>query len=521
MLRTDLVAFLTSVLLSLVLTRWVRNFALARGQVDVPGPDRHLHPQPVPRLGGVAIWLAFSIVVGAALVIPKLIGPSALLPARTALGLLGPALIVFLMGLCDDLHGLGPYAKFGVQSLAALLLYLGGFGIHRMDLFSSGQTLRTAVGLPLTVLWVVLITNAFNLMDGLDGLAAGSALFSTLVVFVVSLLGGNHFVAFLAVVLAGAVAGFLRFNFNPATIFLGDSGSLFIGFMLSALALAGSQKAPTIVAVAIPVVSFGLPILDVGIAVVRRFLSGKPLFHGDFEHIHHKLLKRGLSQREAVLILYGVSALFGVLSLALLHGGEVIALVLVVLGVGVCVGVQQLRYQEFSELRSVVRRAVSQKQIIANDLQIRRATESLRACTDVSTLCRILTDALKPMDFDGFSFQLPASAWFPESFPTPLAREPRGKLGCSWTLPDSMEPTWELKLELISTSGDKCGFFFVRRQSTGRPLLLDINLLSDGFHAALADAVHRTIIEVHPHEQDASQMETSIKARAASVSSSD
>ena len=505
----------------MLLTRALRDLAVRRNWLALPSLPRHLHTYPIPRIGGVAIWLAFTIVVGVAAVVPKLPGLAALLPARTTLGLLGPALIVFLMGLYDDLRKLGPYSKFGIQSLAALLLYFGGFGIHRMDLFSSGQTLRAAVGLPLTVLWVVLITNAFNLIDGLDGLAAGSALFSTLVLFVVSLLGGNHFVAFLAVVLAGAIVGFLRFNFNPATIFLGDSGSLFIGFMLSALALAGSQKAPTIVAVAIPVVSFGLPILDVGIAVVRRFLSGKPLFHGDFEHIHHKLLKRGLSQREAVLILYGVSALLGLLSLALLHGGEVIALVLVVLGVGVCVGVQQLRYHEFSELRSVVRRATSQKRIIANDLHIRRATESLRACADVSTLCRILTNALKPMDFDGFSFQLPAGAWLPESFPAPLAREPRGKLGCSWTVPVSIEPTWELKLELISSSGDKCGFFFVHRQSTDRPLLLDINLLSDGFHAALADAVHRTIIEVHPPKGDPDQLETSIKARATSASSSD
>src|SRR6202035_1793684 len=159
--------------------------------------------------------------------------------------------------------------------------------------------------------WVIGLTNAFNLIDGLDGLSAGSALFSTFVVFVVAISSGTSSMSLLTIALAGAILGFLRFNFNPATIFLGDCGSLFIGFMLSALALAGSQKAPTMVAVAIPVVSLGLPILDVAIAIVRRCLGGKPLFRGDSYHIHHKLLRRGLSQRVAVLILYAVTAGFG------------------------------------------------------------------------------------------------------------------------------------------------------------------------------------------------------------------
>ena len=493
MLRSAVLAFFASVLCSLVVTRSVRNFALARRRGDSADAERHLDHRRVPRLGGIAICLSFTIVIGVVEGVRKILGLPALLLSGTTLGLLGPALIVFLMGLYDDLRGLGPYGKFGIQLLAALLLYLGSFGIHSKTLFFSGPTLGAAVGLSLTLLWVALITNAFNLIDGLDGLAAGSALFSTLVLLAVSLLGENHFVAFLAAVLAGDILGFLRFNFNPATIFLGDSGSQFIGFMLSALALAGSQKAPTMIALVVPVVSFGLPILDLGIAVVRRFLSSKPLFRGDLEHIHHRLLKRGLSQREAVLILYGVSGLFGLMSLALFHRAEVIALVLVVLGVGVCVGIQQLRYHEFSELRSILLRAVNQKRIIANNLHIRRATESLRSCTDVPDLCRILTDALRPMGFDGFSFQLAAGVWPAESFPVPLARETHGKLGCCQTVSRSVEPAWELKLELVNNSGDKCGFFLMRRQSPEKPLLLDTNLLADGFRTALADAVHRAL----------------------------
>ena len=168
------------------------------------------------------------------------------------LKILGPATIIFQLGLIDDFWGVNAYTKFAVQAGAAALLFWNGFGISRLSLLAGYPQLGWLVGLPLTIVWVLWITNAFNLIDGLDGLAAGSALFSTLVTCVVSIAFHNEGVLFLTLALAGAVAGFLRYNFNPASIFLGDCGSLLIGFLLSAIALAGSQKAPTVVAVAIP-----------------------------------------------------------------------------------------------------------------------------------------------------------------------------------------------------------------------------------------------------------------------------
>src|SRR6202035_335549 len=202
--------------------------------------------------------------------------------------------------------------------------------------------------------WVIGLTNAFNLIDGLDGLAAGSALFSTFIVFVVAIFSGSSSLSLLTIVLAGAILGFLRFNFNPATIFLGDCGSLFIGFMLSALALLGAQKAATIIAVAIPVVSFGLPILETVLSVIRRLISGRPVFTADREHIHHKLLQHGMTHRQVVIILYGVSAIFAMLSLFLLWPtGSSLGLVLAVIGVGIWIGVQHLGYLEFGELARV------------------------------------------------------------------------------------------------------------------------------------------------------------------------
>src|SRR5208337_3768507 len=203
-------------------------------------------------------------------------------------------------GLYHDIYSVGPYTKFAVQSVAAIMLFAGGLRILDLPVLFGARHFA----------WYIGITNAFNLIDGLDGLAAGSALFSTFVVFVVAVFSGSSPVSLLTIALAGAILGFLRFNFNPATIFLGDCGSLFIGFMLSALALEGAQKAPTVIAVAIPVVSFGLPILETALSVLRRYLSGRPVFTADREHIHHKLLQRGLSQRQVVIILYGVSAVF-------------------------------------------------------------------------------------------------------------------------------------------------------------------------------------------------------------------
>lgn len=199
-----------------------------------------------------------------------------------------------------------------------------------------------------TILWILPVTNAFNLVDGLDGLAAGSALFSILTLTATSMLHGRVLISLLALALAGSILGFLRFNFNPATIFLGDCGSLFIGFLLSVLAIAGSEKGSTAVAVAIPIVSFGLPILETGISVVRRLLSGQPIFKADRQHIHHKLLERGLSHRQVVVVLYGVSALFALLSVFMLYpNGAMQGLLLLIVGVVIWLGVQHLNYPEF------------------------------------------------------------------------------------------------------------------------------------------------------------------------------
>lgn len=495
MLYGNLLTLTASVLCSVLLTRWVRDTAVARGWTKPPEFARHIHRRPVPRLGGVAVLFSVLCVVAAALLFPGVIGSPIGLKAEIA-GILGPAILIFLLGLWDDIKPLRAPIKFSVQAIAGVLLYAGGFGVRQIDLFFGSHVLRHFVALPLTIFWVLLITNAFNLIDGLDGLAAGSALFSTGVVFVVALVLGNHLVSFLALVLGGAILGFLPFNFNRATIFLGDSGSLFIGFMLCALGLAGSEKAQTMVAVAIPVVTFGLPILDVVLAVVRRFLNGKPLFVGDREHIHHKLLDRGLGQRHVVLILYGVTAGFSLLSLALLHGQEVAAGVLAVVGLGVCLGVQRLRYDEFAELRSVAQRTLAQKRTITNNLYIRHTAEPLRSCEDFPSLCKILSETLLPLGFDGFDFTFPGNRRLAEVF---LATQNSDSLfGYGWRSNGLLDNALALKILLMSSAGQNCGFLWLYRKAFDKPLLLDVNLLTGGFQIAVGDALQRCCVQAIP-----------------------
>jgi UDP-GlcNAc:undecaprenyl-phosphate GlcNAc-1-phosphate transferase len=493
--------FAASVLLSFILTRYVRNVATVRGWVAVPALDRHLHSTPLPRLGGVAIFLSFLLSLGIALLISRWYPNLSFgFSSKTLVTVLLPGLLIFLLGVYDDIRPVGPYFKFAVQAAAGAMLFAGGLRILDLPVLFGDHHFSGFVGLPLTILWVLAITNAFNLIDGLDGLAAGSAFFSTLVVFVVALLSHSSMVSLLTLALAGAILGFLRFNFNPATIFLGDCGSLFIGFMLSALALQGAQKAPTIIAVAIPVVSFGLPILETALSVARRFISGRPVFTADREHIHHKLLQRGLSHRQVVIVLYAVSAIFALLSLFLLWPtGSTLGLVLAVLGTGVWIGVQHLNYLEFGELRRVAQRTMEQRQIFVNNLAIRRATEELKVSSDYDQVCRILVAAFSNNDFDAFDLRLlHLSGELPQSHGLQVVSSTDPQF--CWKKPGShlghqMLAAWSMSLDLVAANNRRRGCLTIYRQYSERDLQLDVNLLTSVFPVALADALERTMSE--------------------------
>jgi len=491
--------FATSLLLSFFLTRTVRQFCDSKAWVAVPYSVRGAHRAPVAKLGGAAIFSAFMVTIVIALLANWLTGgflPE--LPKQTLGWILLLSSMIFALGIWQDMRPVKPTLRFAIQAVAACLLYLAHIRIAHLPVLFGTHHLGLTLGLPLTILWVIGITNALSLLNELDGLAAGSALFSTLVVFTVSMFSARPLVSLTTLALAGAILGFLKFNFSPATILLGESGSLFIGFLLSALALQGAQKAPTAVAVAIPLVSFGLPILDTVLSVFRRSMSGRPIFDRDREQIHHKLLDRGLSQKQVVILLYGVSAIFGLLSLLLLSpGGSSIGLTLVVMGVGIWLGVQQLGYLEFGEILRVAQRTLEQRRIFVNNLSIRRATESLKSARDYSQVCHILESAFSANDFDLFELE---AAMFPEEFGAsihsstslePLVRFSWAK--STFAYPEDVSSGWLLDLELVTTSNRRRGVMKIWRLYSKRPVLMDINFLTSGFPTALADALDRTL----------------------------
>jgi UDP-GlcNAc:undecaprenyl-phosphate GlcNAc-1-phosphate transferase len=407
-MRTYIGLFLLGVLFTLLVTPRVR--ALGR-RVGAYGKGHDGRQQPdVPRLGGLAIFLATLATWAALLVMPNDVRARFLSEWRTLATLLVPGTLVLLVGAYDDLVGATPRQKLLVETLAAGMVWWAGFRIVNLPIL--GHRIQSPLlSLALTAVWILAVTNALNLIDGLDGLAAGIAFFVTVSVFVVSLIQGNYFVCTLAITLAGALLGFLRFNFAPATIFLGDSGSLFLGFVLAALAIHTSQKSSTLIAIVVPFVAFGLPLLDTSLTVMRRFLSGRPLFVADRDHIHHRLLQNRLTLRVAVLGLYALAALFSLGSLLILQStGSLVALVAVLAGASAWFLTGGLRYEELSELNVYVTRAMhSQRRVLANQILIRKASRQLEEAASLEGSWGVLASTLEALDFDRVACQL--SQW--------------------------------------------------------------------------------------------------------------
>ncbi|HUW55781.1 MAG TPA: MraY family glycosyltransferase [Planctomycetota bacterium] len=316
--------YLVAFMLSVFLVPVVRRLALAVGAVDVPDRVRKIHTHTVPRMGGVAIFIAFIVPVVAAYVVGAIWFPTSRVYGTfqehfaELVGLVGASVLILFVGIYDDIHQVRPRVKVAVQVVAALVLCWVGIRIDQIGNPFTGNMIKFGwTAWPLTVFWVLAITNAINLIDGMDGLGPGVGLFVAGTMFLLSLIYPVPLVTAVMAALVGAIIGFLIFNFHPAKIFMGDSGSLFIGFILSAIAIQGSIKRHTVVALMFPIVVLGLPIIDTLMAIARRWSKGLPMSVPDRQHVHHRLIKMGLSQREAVLVLYGVSVILGCAALVM------------------------------------------------------------------------------------------------------------------------------------------------------------------------------------------------------------
>jgi UDP-GlcNAc:undecaprenyl-phosphate GlcNAc-1-phosphate transferase len=306
---------LATAAVALLLTPLARALAIRVGALDHPGP-RRIHATPTPRFGGLGIAAAVLVVAWAARLLP---GPARDLDPRPLLGLTCATLPILALGLSDDRYGVGPWTKLTVQACAALVLTLFGYGVPLLTNPFGPAVVTGPWSVPLTVLWVLVLTNAINLIDGLDGLAAGVVAIACGALWVTARGHGDFYVMFVAALLLGACGGFLWWNRPPARVFMGDTGSQFLGLTLSALSLLENRKGTAALTLLLPLVALGVPIADSTLAFARRLLRGQPVFRGDAGHIHHRLLDAGLSPRAALLALWALSAVFGGATILLEH----------------------------------------------------------------------------------------------------------------------------------------------------------------------------------------------------------
>jgi UDP-GlcNAc:undecaprenyl-phosphate GlcNAc-1-phosphate transferase len=407
-MKTYAVLFVVTALLTYLLTPLLLFVCKRFKWFDQPDTARKLHDRPIPRLGGVVIFTVFNIGLSLLFFRSNLITDFFRLHLEDVKYIMIPGICIFLIGLYDDIVGLSPKKKLFLQALAAVLLFQHGFRITEIA-NPFGDTIRVEyLSLPITVLWIVGITNAFNLIDGMDGLAAGIAFFVSVSTFAVSFAMNHQLVSIFSILIAGTTLGFLKYNFSPARIFMGDAGSYFLGFLLGAIAIQGSQKSSAIVSITIPLLLLGVPIIDTSLTIVRRFLDGTPILSADHGHIHHRLLKVVRSRRATVLILYFFTVLLGLLSFLVVIGGDkIVALISVGVGAAAVWGLKKLGYEEFEELWAYVSRILKfQRRVIANQILIRRISNEIELADSLDQVLSLTASALDGLDFDVAEIQI-------------------------------------------------------------------------------------------------------------------
>lgn len=393
---------LSSFALALIITPLFARIFLRLGLVDLPDQNRKFHDRPIPRLGGIPLVISYVVALLLFVLVLSQSKDHLHAPGDVFWRIAPGAGIVFLIGLLDDLVDLKPWQKLSGQVAAAIVGCANGVHIGSIHGIATDAWWTW----PLTIAWLAVCTNAFNLIDGLDGLAAGVGLVATSTALVAALINHQYELAVATIPLVGALFGFLYYNFNPASIFLGDSGSLTIGFLLGCYGVLWSQKSATLFGMAAPLMALSVPLLDVFVSVIRRFLRHQPIFSPDRGHIHHRLLANGFTPRTVALILYGVCALAAVLSLlqSLLfrHVGGVIVVLFCVIAV---FGIRCLKYTEFSAIQQLVLggdiRRIMEYQIDLQDLR-----KTLESTKDIQEEWSAIAKTCQKLGFDFVSMHV-------------------------------------------------------------------------------------------------------------------
>ncbi len=387
----------------------INKIAVHRQLLDYPDGERHNHARPVPRLGGVAVFVGLLLAVtSVALLSPTFstVTPWAL-PLNRAL--VAASAILFLIGLFDDLQGVSPALKLLGQTAAAAIVISFGFRVDHVSLVPGYEFSLGVFAVPVTIFWLVGVSNAFNLVDGLDGLAGGVGVIALATICASALLLGGVNVPLQTMALGGALLGFLRYNLPPARIFLGDSGSLAVGFLLAFLAVKGSTDARGVVYAIVPIFALSYLLLDTGIAMMRRWLRGTPLSRADSRHIHHQLLAQGLTPRRALAAIYAQSTLIALLGLCVMFVPPRMTLTITVIGMATLIifflyGLRWLQYHEFLEagasFASGVRKArgAIQDRILARD--VARLVRDADSVEEISEIVRSQATAFRFVHMD-------------------------------------------------------------------------------------------------------------------------
>lgn len=393
----------SSFALALLLTPLVRILAWRFGIIDRPDQRRKIHCTPIPRMGGLAVFASVIGAYGVLLAVRFSSGAIVWEGLPLVLRLLPALVVVFGVGLIDDIISLSPWKKLVAEIGAATLAWIGGI---RVSGLGSHSFSGVVVSFLCTLVWIVTCTNAINLIDGVDGLAVGVSLFAAFTMLIGAMINHNFPMALAVVPLVGALLGFLRYNFNPAKIFLGDCGSLTLGFLLGCYGVLWSEKSTTLLGMTAPLLVLAVPLVDVGLAIARRFLRGQPIFKADCSHIHHKLLSKGLTPRRLVLVIYGVCGISAAASLLLTVSTENNrGFVIVLVCLGAWLGLQQLGYKEFGAARRILLGGVFSS-VLSAQLALEAFESEIHVDMSLQQCSDLILQACPQFGFSGVVFHL-------------------------------------------------------------------------------------------------------------------